>query len=148
MARSYRHQALIEAPLDEVWEVVSDPKTHPDWWPEIVAVEAPDEMHEGDEYVRSSKTIPFASAVDHIWVAERLEHLKEAQFRCQVSGAYARFSLTPAQDDTYVELETGMDPTSMKWRVAEPIFALRSKRWVFDVLDRLPEAIRSRVASR
>jgi uncharacterized protein YndB with AHSA1/START domain len=147
MARSYRHQALIEAPLDEVWEVVSDPKTHPDWWPEVLAVDAPGEMQEGDEYVRTTKTVPFAHAVDYIWVAERLEHLKEAQFRCHVSGAYARFSLTPAQDQTYVELETGMDPTSLKWRIAEPVFGLGFKRWVLDVLDALPGAIRSRVGA-
>jgi uncharacterized protein YndB with AHSA1/START domain len=147
MARSYRHQALIEAPLEEVWAVVSDPNTHPDWWPEIVGVEAPDELHEGDSYVRTSKTMPFVDAVDSIWVAERLEHLKEAQFRCTLSGAYAHFTLTPAQDNTYVELETGMDPTSLKWRVQKAVFGLQYKRWGLDVLDALPEAMRSRLGA-
>lgn len=148
MARSYRHQALIEAPLEAVWEVVSDPNTHPDWWPEVVGIDAPDELSEGDQYVRhSAKSMPFVDAVDSIWVAERLEHLREAQFRCTLSGSYAHFTLTPAQDNTYVELETGMDPTSLKWRVQKAVFGLQYKRWGLDVLDALPGAMRSRLGA-
>jgi hypothetical protein len=111
-------------------------------------VDAPEELHEGDSYARTAKTMPFVDAVDSIWVAERLEHLKEAQFRCTLSGAYAHFTLTPAQEDTYVELETGMDPTSLKWRVAKSVFGLQYKRWGLDVLDALPGAIRSRIGAR
>jgi uncharacterized protein YndB with AHSA1/START domain len=148
MAGPYRHQALIEAPLEDVWEVVSNPRTHPDWWPEVVGVEAPEELAEGDEYVRRSKSIPFVDAVDHIWVAERLEQLKEASFRCTVSGTVARFTLTPAQENTYVELEAYMDPTSLRWRLAKPVFGLQFKTWVIDVLDALPGAIRSRLSAR
>ena len=50
--------------------------------------------------------------MESVWVAERLEDLKEARFRCTASGSWARFTLTPAQGETYVELESGMDPTS------------------------------------
>lgn len=146
MARSYRHQAVIEAPVEEVWQVISDPRTHPEWWPDVVRVESPEELHEGDEYVRYSK-VPFVDALDTVWVAERLEHLKEARFRCTMSGAFAQFTLTQARDDTYIEVETGMDPTNLRWRVAKPIFGLQYKRWVLDVLDGLPEAIRSRLGA-
>jgi hypothetical protein len=146
MAGPYRHQALIEAPLEEVWEVVTDPRTHPDWWPEVVGVEAPDELAEGGEYVRrTASSIPFVDAVDTIWVAERLDHLREARFRCTASGAVARFTLTSAQEDTYVELEADIDPTSFRWRLAKPVFGLQFKKWIIDVLDALPGAIRSRV---
>ena len=47
-----------------------------------------------------------------------------------------------------MELETGMDPTSLKWRVQKNVFGLQHKRWGLDVLDALPEAIQSRVAAR
>src|SRR3954462_12229021 len=146
MARSYRHQALIDAPVGDVWEIVRDPRTHPDWWPDVVRIEAPEHLTEGGEYVHTSKMMPFIDAVDAVWVVERMEELREAQFRCTMTGSYARFQLTPAQDDTYVEMEVGMDPTSLRWQVAKPLFGLQYKRWVLAVLDALPAAIRSRQA--
>jgi carbon monoxide dehydrogenase subunit G len=145
MAGPYRHQALIEAPLEDVWEVVIDPRTHPDWWPEVMAVEGPEQLSEGGEYVRKTASlVPFVDAVETIWVVERLDHLREARFRCTVSGAMARFTLTSAQADTYVELEADIDPTSLKWRLVKPVFGLQFKKWIIDVLDALPAAIRSR----
>jgi hypothetical protein len=146
MARTLRHQALIDAPVGDVWEIVSDPRTHPEWWPDVVRIEAPDGIAEGDEYVHSGKMMPFIDAVDAIWVVERLEHLRECQFRCTMTGTYARFQLTPAQDDTYVELEVGMDPTSWQWKLAAPMFGLQFKRWLLAVLDALPDAVESRHA--
>jgi carbon monoxide dehydrogenase subunit G len=148
MAGPYRHQALIEAQLEDVWEVVCDPRTHPDWWPEIIEVEAPEDLVEGGEYLRkTASSIPFVDAVDSIWVAERLDHLREARFRCTASGAVARFTLTSAQEDTYVELEADIDPTSLKWRLAKPMVGLQFKKWIIDVLDALPAAVRSRVGA-
>ena len=144
MARSYRHQALIDCPVADVWEVVSDPRTHPDWWPEVVRIDAPERLEEGEEYLHVAKMVPFIDAVDSVWVVERREELKEAQFRCTMTGTYARFQLTSAQDETYVEMEVGMDPTSLRWQVAKPLFGLQYKRWVLAVLDALPDAIHSR----
>jgi hypothetical protein len=144
MAGPYRHQALIEASLEDVWEVVCDPRTHPDWWPEVLWVEAPDDLPEGGEYLRTTaSSIPFVDAVDSIWVAERLDHLREARFRCTVSGAVARFTLTSAQEDTYVELEADIDPTTFRWRIAKPVVGFQLKKWIIAVLDALPGAIRS-----
>jgi hypothetical protein len=147
MARSYRHQALIDASVADVWQVVSDPRTHPEWWPDVVRVEAEGRLTEGGEYVHSGKLMPFMDALDSVWVVERFDELKEAQFRCTMSGSYARFQLTPAQDDTFVEMEVGMDPTSWRWRAAEPFFGLQFKRWAFAVLDALPQAIRTRLGA-
>ena len=93
-----------------MWEVVSDPRTHPDWWPEVVRIDAADRVAEGDEYVHTAKMMRFVDAVDSVWVVERLAELKEAQFRCTMTGTWARFTLTPAQDETFVEMEAGIDP--------------------------------------
>jgi hypothetical protein len=147
MARTFRHQALIDAPLGDVWEIVSDPRTHPEWWPDVVRIDAPERVGEGDEYLHTAKMVPLIDAVDSVWVVERLNELKEAHFRCTMTGTYTRFQLTPAQDETYVEMEVGMDPTSWRWRIAEPLFGLQYKRWVIAVLDALPEAIHSRHAA-
>ena len=147
MARSYRHQAMIDAPVADVWEVVSDPRTHPDWWPEVVRIEASEHVAEGDEYVHTAKMMRFVDAVDAVWVVERLEQMKEAQFRCTMTGTWARFTLTPAQDETFVEMEAGIDPASWKWRLAEPFLGLQYKRWLMAVLDALPGAVRSRLGA-
>jgi ligand-binding SRPBCC domain-containing protein len=147
MAGPYRHQTLIEAPLEDVWELVSDPRTHPDWWPEVVAVRAPASLAEGGEYIHSSKLMPLVDAVDAVWVAERLEHLREARFRCTKTGTFASFKLTPAQSHTFIEAEAGIDPVSLPWRLAKLTLGPYYKRWLIDVLDALPGAIRSRLGA-
>ena len=121
MAESYRRHALIEAPIEKVWPVVSDPRTHPDWWPDVIEVRASEEPTEGEEYWRASRRMGFLDQVDGIWVVERLEHLKEAHFRCTVSGSYIRFALTPAQNQTFVEIEAGMLPPNLRWRLAKTL---------------------------
>ena len=138
---------MIDASVGDVWEVVSDPRTHPDWWPEVVRIEAPEQLAEGDEYLHTAKMMRFVDAVDAIWVVERLAELKEAQFRCTMTGAWARFTLTPAQDNTFVQMEAGIDPASWRWRIAEPFLSLHYKRWLIAVLDALPDAIRARVGA-
>ena len=74
-------------------------------------------LGEGDEYLHTSKVLPFRDAVESVWVVERMEQLKEVHFRCTLSGTYARFTLTPAQGHTFVEAESGMEPTALRWRV-------------------------------
>jgi uncharacterized protein YndB with AHSA1/START domain len=148
MARSYRHQALIDAPIEDVWAIVSDPRTHPDWWPDVVAVRVDEPLVEGGEYVRTSKTLPFRDAVEAVWVAERLEDLKEARFRCTESGSWASFSLTPAQDQTFVDAQTGMDPTTMRWRLMKAVSGSFLKEWIVKVLDALPKEVVARRLAR
>jgi hypothetical protein len=144
VADVHRRHVLIEAPVEDVWAILSDPKTHVEWWPELVDVRVSDELAEGDEYKRVTRRLGFLDLVDGIWVAERLEHLKEAHFRCTVTGTYTRFALTPAQSDTFVELEAGMLPTKPRWRVAKAFSAPMIRRWVKDLLDGLPEVVARR----
>jgi uncharacterized protein YndB with AHSA1/START domain len=149
MAGTYRHQTLIEAPIEDVWAVVSDPRTHPEWWPDVVEVRIEEPLVVGGEYVRSSRLLPFLDAVEDVWVAERLQDLKEARFRCTKTGTWAHFSLTPAQAQTFVELETGMDPTKLRWRLLKATSGSFFKGWILDVLDALPkEVVARRLAAR
>jgi polyketide cyclase/dehydrase/lipid transport protein len=140
MAGPCRSHALIEAPVDEVWATVCDPRTHPGWWPDLPGVEVDGELEEGGQYVRKASG-RLNDRADSVWVAERLEHLKEAHFRCTLSGMYARFALTPAQDGTFVEAETGMLPTSVRWRMVSAVSGSYMRRWVQDALDALPDAV-------
>jgi uncharacterized protein YndB with AHSA1/START domain len=148
MGATYRHQALIDAPVEDVWAVVSDPRTHPEWWPDVVDVRLDEPLVEGGEYLRTSKLVPFLDAVEAVWVAERLEDLKEARFRCTVSGTWARFTLTPAQGETYVELESGVDPTTLRWRLLNAMSGRFVKDWIVKVLDALPKEVVARRLAR
>jgi len=146
---TYRHQALIDSPVEDVWAIVSDPRTHPEWWPDVVDVQLDEPLVEGGEYTRTSKPVPFLDAMESVWVAERLEDLKEARFRCTLSGSWARFTLTPAQGETYVELESGIDPTTLRWRLMNAMGSRFLKDWIVKVLDALPgEVAARRLASR
>ena len=144
MGGTYRHQALIDSPVEDVWAVVSDPRTHPEWWPDVVEVQLDEPLVEGGEYIRTSKPVPFLDAMESVWVAERLEDLKEARFRCTVSGSWARFTLTPAQGETYVELESGMEPTTLRWRLMNAMGSRFLKDWIVKVLDALPGEVDAR----
>jgi uncharacterized protein YndB with AHSA1/START domain len=148
MGGTYRHQALIDSPVEDVWAVVSDPRTHPEWWPDVVDVQLDEPLVEGGEYTRTSKPVPFLDAMESVWVAERLEDLKEARFRCTVSGSWARFTLTPAQGETYVELESGIDPTTLRWRLMNAMSGRFLKDWIVKVLDALPKEVDARRLAR
>ena len=148
MGGTYRHQALIDSPVEDVWAVVSDPRTHPEWWPDVVEVQLDEPLVEGGEYIRTSKPVPFLDAMESVWVAERLEDLKEARFRCTVSGSWARFTLTPAQGETYVELESGMEPTTLRWRLMNAMGSRFLKDWIVKVLDALPGEVDARRLAR
>jgi uncharacterized protein YndB with AHSA1/START domain len=148
MGGTYRHQALIDSPVEDVWAVVSDPRTHPEWWPDVVDVQLDEPLVEGGEYTRTSKPVPFLDAMESVWVAERLEDLKEARFRCTLSGSWARFTLTPAQGETYVELESGIDPTTLRWRLMNAMGSRFLKDWIVKVLDALPGEVAARRLAR
>lgn len=119
--------------------MISDPSTHPDWWPDVLEVEVNEPLVEGGEYSQTSKH--YVGEIESVWIAERMEDLKEAHFRCTLSGTYARFALTPTREGTFVEVETGIRPTNLRWRLEGLIGRSYFKRWLTDVLDALPEAV-------
>jgi hypothetical protein len=107
----------------------------------VVAVRLEQPLAEGGEYVRVSEPMKFIDDVESVWVAERMEHLKEVRYRCTLTGSYASFSLTPARDETFVEVETGMDPTRLRFQLLHAMSRSYSKRWLRDVLDALPKEL-------
>jgi polyketide cyclase/dehydrase/lipid transport protein len=143
MADKYTRQGLIEAPIDDVWSIVSDPHTHPDWWPEVKHVRFPDETEEEGEYIRKVRRFGFLDLVDNIWVAEPMEDLKQVNFRCTLTGTYTRFALTPAQDNTFIELESGVNPIGVQGRMIRIMGPLFFKRWQDELLEELPKVVES-----
>lgn len=137
MADTYRRHCVIQAPVEDVWSIVSNPHTHPDWWPELEGVEE----REDGEYVRLTKRLGFLDMVDTVWVMEPMEHLRQVNFRCTLTGTFTRFSLTPAQDNTFVEIEGGVEPTGVRGRIAKAASPVFFKRWLGDLLEALPKVV-------
>jgi uncharacterized protein YndB with AHSA1/START domain len=137
---AYRHQAHLEAPLRDVWSLVATPSRYPEWWPRVIEVRG-ERFEEGDEWVQVTRDP--SGQVQSSFLLERREDLRRLRMRCELTGAYADWLLTPAQGGTFVELEMGMQPR----RVGDRLFDLalgRSyfRRWSRQSLAALEEASR------
>jgi hypothetical protein len=144
---SYSAQTLVDAPLSDVWRVVSDPRTHPDWWPEVIEVRCGGNVDEGGSYVRIAR-VALVGKMEAVWVVERIIDLKEAHFRCTRTGSYARFALTPAQEATFVEAEAGMLPKNIRYRLLRTVAGAPYYRlWLRDAINALPEVVQARSAA-
>ena len=138
---AYRQQCLFDAPVESVWREVGDPTRYPAWAGEIVEVTDLDDVHAGARYRQVTKT-PFGKSETDFQV-EALDDLHEIQVRCMVSGYYMRWVLTEAADDTYAEVEIGMDPKRLGDRAFDATLGRRwYRRTVEDMLERLRAVIR------
>jgi uncharacterized protein YndB with AHSA1/START domain len=147
MPDTYRRHTLIPARIDDVWSIVSDPGTHPEWWPELREVRVSVEGGKEGEYTRVMRRMGFLDVVDTVWVAEPMEEVKQVNFRCTATGTFTRFSLTPAQEDTFVELVAGIDPIGIQGRILKVASPLYFSRWLSDLLEALPPVVSRRTSA-
>ena len=101
-----RKHAFIEAPVQRIWEVVSDVERRR-WWPRVVETERRTPQV-GATYRQVMET-PRGSEVAEFRV-EGMEDFKNLSIRCVNTGMFVRFGLTEVRDGTFVEGEMGMDP--------------------------------------
>jgi len=137
---SVKRQAVIDAPVEEVWELVGDPRRHPEWFPRVVEVNG-ENLEEGVEYAQVTKQGRGTVKTD--FLIERLDDLHEIRFACQQSGMYAHWLLTDVQGDTFVDVEMGMQPKSTGDKVFDAVAGrLYFRRW----LDQSIDGLRTRLA--
>lgn len=133
---AYRQQCLIEAPVKAVWREVGDPNRYPLWAGDVVEVTGLDDVEPGAHFRQTMKTPLGKSETD--FVVEALDDLHEIQVRCLASGYYLHWLLTEAGDDTFAEVEIGMDPRHMGYRAFDLSLGRRwYRRAVEETLDRL-----------
>ena len=133
-----RHEAHFDAPVERVWELVSDPRHHPEWWPRVVEVRG-ERFEEGDLYAQVTRG-PVGRE-ETSFLIERRDDLREIKMRCQNTGMYARWRLTGAQGGTFVELQMGMDPADFGNRLFDITAGrLYFRRWSSQSLEALREA--------
>ena len=118
----HRRQALLDAPLEDVWRLIASPGRYPEWWPRVVEV-AGDRFEEGDTYVQLTRT-PAGKLESHFLI-ERRQDLRQIRMSCQRTGTYADWLITSAQGGTFVELEMGMQPRRLDQRLIDAAIGKR-----------------------
>lgn len=135
-----RRQAVIDAPVEEVWSLVGDPRRHPEWFPRVVEVNGQSFL-EGEQYAQVTKQ--SRGSIETDFLIERLDNMREIRFACQKTGMYAHWLLTDAQGDTFVDVEMGMQPKSTGDKVFDAVLGRAYfRRW----LDQSLDALRGRLA--
>jgi uncharacterized protein YndB with AHSA1/START domain len=133
-----RQQALINAPPAKIWELVGDPRRHPEWWPRVIEVHG-ERFEEGSNYAQVTRSP--SGRVETTMTVERLEDLREIHMRCEQTGTYAHWLLTEARGDTFVDVEFGMDPIGTGNRIFDAALGkLYFRRWLSQSLAALEEA--------
>ena len=133
-----RTQALISAPPKRVWELVGDPRHHPQWWPRVIEVRG-ERFDEGSNYAQVTKSP--TGRVETTMKVEQLDDLREIHMRCMDTGTYAHWLLTEAQGETFIEVEFGMDPSGVGDRIFDSVFGkLYFRRWLNQSLAALEKA--------
>ena len=137
---SHRQQAHLDAPLEDVWELVGSPTRYPEWWPRVVEVKG-QRFEEGDEYAQVTKD-PIGGKSETNFLLERREDLREIRMSCELTGMYADWLLTSAQGGTFVELEMGIQPKRLGDRIFDRALGNSYfRRWSSQSLEGLRRAL-------
>jgi uncharacterized protein YndB with AHSA1/START domain len=92
-------QALIDAPVSSVWELVGDPRRYPDWLPRVFEVQG-ERFEEGTEFIQISRQ-PLVGRDEAHFLIDEMDELREIRMHCTISGMFAHWQLTEAQGGTF-----------------------------------------------
>ena len=137
-----KREAFLDAPVERIWELVSDVERHPLWWPRVVEVEC-EELGEGCTYRQVTQT-PFGKDEMNLLI-DGYDECRSLSIRCLNTGTFIRFGLTGAQDGTFVEGEMGMEPNGLANRVFDAIAGRRYfTSWMTETFTALERAAAER----
>jgi hypothetical protein len=133
-----RQQALIEVPVETLWELVGDVRRHPEWWPRVLDVKC-EGIEQGCTFRQVTKT-PMGR-IETDMTIERLEGCRELKLRCLDTGTCSRWLLTDTREGTFVDVELGMDPTNLSNRVFDAVAGRRYfRKWLAQSVEALRKA--------
>ena len=139
MPSSWRQQALIEAPVADVWALVGDPNRFPEWASYVVAITGLAAVEGGETFTQTSKSM--LGEHDTTFKIDELDELHAIKLRCLDSGFYSRWVLTEAQDSTFVDVEVGIEPTAIRFRAM--MAAQGGKRYFRKLADDSIDGVRA-----
>jgi len=138
---SWRQQVVIEAPVEQVWAYVGDPRTYPEWAGSVISITGLASVEPDAELQQVSKT-PLGGKTETTFKIEELDDLHTIKLRCQQSGYYSRWVLTEAQSSTFAEVEIGIEPTAVQYRV---LFGAMGKRYLRRLVEQAIDGVRTRL---
>jgi uncharacterized protein YndB with AHSA1/START domain len=145
---SWRQQALVEAPVEDVWALLTDWNHYPEWNSDVVRVTGPPTALAPGSTFEMKTRGPLGLKATTPYKVEELDDMRELKVQCQVSGFYAHYLLTDARGNTFTEVELGVEPK--KGLQARATGALHTKgylrRAVDQTIDNLRQAAGRRVA--
>jgi uncharacterized protein YndB with AHSA1/START domain len=122
----WREQTLIDAPLEDVWELVGDPRRYPEWAEGFVEVTGLPEVRQGAQYEGVTRGPVKSMKGRTTFEIDALDDLHEIRMRCTQSGWYSRWVLTEAEGATFADVEVGMEPISSAYSAMDKV---TGKRW-------------------
>ena len=138
-------QALLHAPVPTVWELVSDPRRYPEWFPRVFEIQG-ERFEEGAEFVQLSHQ-PLIGRDEAHFLIDRKEELREIRMHCTISGMFVHWQLTDAQGDTFLNAAFGMEPIRRRDRLIDLTLGRRFFRhWLVEAVEGLRRAAKQRTA--
>jgi uncharacterized protein YndB with AHSA1/START domain len=144
---SWKQQALIEAPVEQVWSVLVDPVRSPEWSQDVLAVTGgPTKIERGSTFDVTGRG-PLGLKSTTTFRVEELEDMHELKMKCQYSGFYSHWVLTPAQNGTFAEVELGTEQVESRSAGGRMAAALHTKSYLRGQVENLLDGLR-RVVTR
>ena len=138
-------QALLDASVPTVWELVSNPRRYPEWFPRVFEIQG-ERFVEGAEFVQVAHH-PIVGREEAHFLVDRVDDLREIHMHCTLSGMFVRWQLTDAQGGTFVNAAFGMDPIRHRDRIIDFTVGRRFfRRWLNEAVDGLKRAAQERSA--
>jgi hypothetical protein len=138
---SWKQQGLVEAPVQSVWEMISDPKRFAEWSPETIEVTGvPTHIEKGSTF-RVTGRGPFRLKATTTFKVEELDDMREIKLRCQTSGFYSHWLLTEAQGNTFADMEIGIEQEGLGTG-ARAAGALHTKRYLRRAAEKSLDGLR------
>jgi uncharacterized protein YndB with AHSA1/START domain len=146
---SWKQEALIDAPVGEVWEMLCDPARAPEWAEDVIDVTGgPDSIEIGATFEVTSRG-PLGLKGTTPFKVEELDEMRELKMQCQVTGFYSHWLLTDAQGGTFTELELGVEPIEAKRGIqARAIGAFHTKSFLRRTAEKSLDGLRRAVGHR
>lgn len=135
---SWREQAVIDAPVEQVWAFIGDPRRYPEWAGNVVSVTGLATVEPDAEFQQVSRSL--MGKAETTFKIEELDDLHAIKLRCQQSGYYSRWVLTEAQSSTFAEVEIGIEPTALQYRL---FFGAMGKRYLRRLVEQAIDGLRT-----